>query len=167
MDEIDVLGLPVPNAGPVFLAALVVHVSAGLACVACGALAALSRKGGTWHLRFGRAYLWGLGVLLASVSVLAAIRWRENAHLAAIGVVAAAAALIGYLNRQRRPILHIVGLGLSYVTLLTGFYVDNGPHLPLWDRLPAWAHWLVPSLVGFPLIARAVRSRLRRKAAAG
>jgi len=25
-------------------------------------------------------------------------------------------------------------LGVSYVALLTAFYVENGPHLPLWDR---------------------------------
>ena len=27
-------------------------------------------------------------------------------------------------------------MAASYVALLTGFYVDNGPQLPLWDRLP-------------------------------
>jgi len=37
------------------------------------------------------------------------------------------------------------------------FYVDNGPHLPLWDRLPALAFWLLPSAVAIPLIARAIR----------
>src|SRR5713226_5732494 len=31
---------------------------------------------------------------------------------------------------------HIVGMGLSYVLLLTAFYVDNGKNLPLWNRLP-------------------------------
>ncbi|MEU0487520.1 hypothetical protein ABZ260_51295, partial [Streptosporangium sp. NPDC006013] len=32
---VTVFGLPVPNAGPVFLAALAVHVIAGLVCVIC------------------------------------------------------------------------------------------------------------------------------------
>jgi len=41
--------------------------------------------------------------------------------------------------------------------LLTAFYVDNGPHLPVWDRLPAIAYWTLPSLVGLPLVIRAVR----------
>jgi hypothetical protein len=26
--------------------------------------------------------------------------------------------------------------GTAYVAMLTTFYVDNGPRLPLWDRLP-------------------------------
>jgi hypothetical protein len=31
-----------------------------------------------------------------------------------------------------------------------------GPHLPLWDRLPPIAFWLLPSAIGAPLIARSV-----------
>ena len=40
--------------------------------------------------------------------------------------------------------------------MLTAFYVDNGPHLPLWDRLPTLAFWLLPSAIGAPIIGRAV-----------
>ena len=42
-------------------------------------------------------------------------------------------------------------MAASYVALLTGFYVDNGPQLPLWDRLPTVAYWVLPTLVGVPL----------------
>jgi hypothetical protein len=41
--------------------------------------------------------------------------------------------------------------------MLTAFYVDNGPNLPLWDHLPTWAFWLLPSVVAAPVIARAIR----------
>ncbi|GLW10710.1 hypothetical protein Misp01_58380 [Microtetraspora sp. NBRC 13810] len=153
MDELDVFGIPVPDAGPVFFAALGVHVAAGLCCVGCGAVAALSLKGGAWHVRSGRIYLWGLGVVWASMAVLSVIRWRENAGLFAVGTLALAAALAGYTMRRRRPALHIAGMGASYIALLTGFYLDNGPHLPLWERLPGWSHGALPSLVGAPLIA--------------
>jgi hypothetical protein len=47
----------------------------------------------------------------------------------------------------------------SYIALLTGFYVDNGPNLPLWNRLPGVAFWLLPSLVGVPLVLRAMARR--------
>ena len=46
-------------------------------------------------------------------------------------------------------------MGAGYVAMLTAFYVDNGPHLPLWDRLPPIAFWLLPSAIGAPIIARA------------
>ena len=47
-------------------------------------------------------------------------------------------------------------MGVGYVAMLTAFYVDNGPHLPLWDRLPTLAFWLLPSAIGAPIIGGAV-----------
>jgi hypothetical protein len=46
--------------------------------------------------------------------------------------------------------------------LLTALYVDNGPHLPLWDRLPALAFWFLPGVVAAPIIARALLAARRR-----
>ncbi|ETK32960.1 hypothetical protein [Microbispora sp. ATCC PTA-5024] len=166
MDVIDIAGTPVPDAGPVFLTALAVHVIAGITCVICGAMAAVTRKGGPRHLRFGRVYLWGLVVVYGTLTVMSVIRWRESAHLFAVGTLAIVTALTGYASRRQRPEVHIVGMGTSYVLLLTGFYVDNGPHLPLWDRLPAIAYWLLPALIGFPLMARAVARRRHPSASA-
>ena len=45
----------------------------------------------------------------------------------------------------------------SYIALLTGFYVDNGSQLPLWDRLPHLLYWLLPAAVGTPLTWWALR----------
>jgi hypothetical protein len=47
-------------------------------------------------------------------------------------------------------------MSASYILLLTAFYVDNGKHLPVWQRLPHVAYWLLPSAVGLPLVARAL-----------
>ncbi|MEV6867843.1 hypothetical protein AB0M44_43530 [Streptosporangium subroseum] len=162
----DVLGIPLPAAGPLFLSALFVHVVAGLTCVVSGALAALSRKGRPLHLRSGQVYLWGLAAVFVTMAVMSAIRWRENAQLFAVGSLAFAAGLTGYLLRRRRPQLHILAMGSSYVALLTGFYVDNGPNLPLWNRLPTLAYWLLPALIGAPVILRALARRRVRRASA-
>ena len=54
-------------------------------------------------------------------------------------------------------------MGIAYVAMLSAFYVDNGPHLPLWNRLPTLAFWLLPSAIGAPIITRAViRARAHR-----
>jgi hypothetical protein len=87
------------------------------------------------------------------------MRWRQDYYLVIIGAVAFTAATIGYQHRRRhRPgdTGHILGMGIGYTAMLTAFYVDNGPRLPLWDRLPTLAFWLLPSAVAAPLITRAV-----------
>jgi hypothetical protein len=48
-------------------------------------------------------------------------------------------------------------MSASYVLTLTAFYVDNGHSLPLWKELPTVAYWLIPAVVGAPLIVRALR----------
>jgi hypothetical protein len=160
----SILGQHVGSTAPVFLAFLAVHVIGGLTAVTAGAVAALARKGSPRHVRAGRWYYLAITVVFGTATVLAALRWRQDYYLFIIGASAFTAATIGYLHRRRRrpgDTVHIAGMGISYVAMLTAFYVDNGPHLPLWDRLPTVAFWLLPAAVGAPVIARAVR-RTRR-----
>jgi len=41
---------------------------------------------------------------------------------------------------------------LSYIVLLTAFYVDNGKSLPLWRDLSPIVYWIAPAVVGLPLM---------------
>jgi hypothetical protein len=61
------------------------------------------------------------------------------------------------LHRPGWPQRHAIGMGGSYIALLTGFYVDNGPQLPLWDRPPHWSYRVLPAAIGIPLTEWAVR----------
>jgi hypothetical protein len=155
----QILGDEVGSTAPVFLAFLAVHVAGGLTAVAAGAIAALARKGSSRHIRAGRWFYGAITIVFASATILAAMRWRQDYYLFIIGAGAFTAATIGYQHRRRRrpgDTGHITGMGISYVAMLTAFYVDNGPHLPLWDHLPTLAFWLLPSAVGAPIIVRAV-----------
>ncbi len=163
-----ILGDQVGSTAPVFLAFLAVHVLAGLTAVITGAVAALSGKGSPRHIRAGRWYYRAIGAVFATATALAVMRWRQDYYLFLIGAVAFTAATIGYLHRRRhRPgdTGHIAGMGTAYVAMLTAFYVDNGPHLPLWDHLPSVAFWLLPTAIGAPIIARSI-IRARRAAPA-
>jgi hypothetical protein len=87
------------------------------------------------------------------------MRWAQDYYLFILGAVAFTAATAGYLHRRRhRPgdTGHIAGMGIAYTAMLTAFYVDNGPHLPLWDRLPTLAFWILPAAIAAPLITRAI-----------
>ena len=154
-----ILGDQVGSTAPAFLAFLALHVLAGLTAVLTGAIAALARKGSPRHIRAGRWFYRAITVVFATAIALAAMRWRQDYDLFLIGAVAFTAATIGYQHRRRhRPgdTGHIAGMGIGYTAMLTAFYVDNGPHLPLWDRLPVLAFWLLPAAIATPLIARAV-----------
>ena len=172
-DVIEILGIEVPAAGPVFLAALAVHVLAGLISVVTGGLAATARKRPGRHPRWGTRYLYGLSIVFATAVVMSVLRWEHNRHLFGIAVMAFGLGLVGrwtHRHQTRRWLLwHGITMGGSYIALLTGFYVDNGEQLPLWDQLPHLAYWTVPATVGIPLIWLALarndvfsRSRRRR-----
>jgi hypothetical protein len=164
-----ILGDQVGSTAPVFLAFLAIHVVAGLTAVITGAVAALARKGSLRHIRAGRWFYRAITVVFITATALAIMRWRQDYYLFLIGAIAFAAATAGYQHRRRqRPgdTGHITGMGIGYTAMLTAFYVDNGPHLPVWDHLPTLAFWLLPSAIAAPLIARSVR-RARRPRSAG
>ena len=136
---------------------VVVHVPAGLAAVMTGATAMLAVKGGRTHRRAGLAYLAALAVVGLSGTGLVVTRWPLFPHLFGLAVAAGMLAGAGYAARRRPShVPHLLAMGMSYVAMLTAFYVDNGPRLPLWRLLPASAFWILPSLVALPLLFRAV-----------
>jgi hypothetical protein len=139
---------------------LLVHILAGLIGVVAGAAAALSRKQRGRHPRFGTIYYTAVAVVFLTATVMGLLRWNQDRHLVVLGTLSFAAATLGYAARKIRwPSwlgYHIAGMRLSYMMLLTAFYVDNGPRLPVWDHLPAITYWTLPSLIGIPLMVRAL-----------
>ena len=85
---------------------------------------------------------------------------------AALGAIALFLAAVGHTarrTRRRRTLsLHTVAMSGSYVVMLTAFYVDNGPRLPLWDLLPPPVFWLLPTLVALPPTLRSLRRNSTR-----
>jgi hypothetical protein len=156
-----VLGIPIPSSSPVFLGIVAVHVMAGLVCTVAGIVAMSAPKRAGRHPGAGSVYYWSLVVVCLSTAALSFLRWPENAHLFVLGILSFGAGALG--RTARRQLwrgwlrLHIAGMAISYILLLTAFYVDNGPHLPLWRSLPPLAYWLLPSVVGLPLLVWALR----------
>lgn len=162
----SILGVHVGSTAPAFLAILAVHIPAGTAAVINGAAAAISPKDSERHARFGRHYYIALGVVFVTAVGLAALRWRQDGYLVALGALAVAAATFGSRHRRRhRPgdTAHIVGMGGSFAVFLTAFYVDNGPHLPLLDHLPPIVFWILPNTVAALLIIWSARRARRRR----
>jgi uncharacterized membrane protein len=157
-DTTIVAGIEIPSVSPVFLTAVGIHVFFGIACVITGIIAMLSEKRRGRHPQFGTIYYWCLSVVFATATFLSLIRWTEDYHLFILGALSFTAAFLGRTARRQGSIrLHITAMGLSYILLLTAFYVDNGHSLPLWKELPPIAYWLLPGALGIPIIIRALR----------
>jgi hypothetical protein len=155
-----ILGIEVPSTDLLFLSVVGFHVVVGLVCVIAGTIAMLSPKTAGRHPRFGTLYYWCLAAVFASATALAVVRWADDYHLFFLGVLSFTAASLGRTARRSRwsgwlP-MHIIGMGLSYILLLTAFYVDNGKSLPLWRDLPDWAMWVLPAAIGVPILIHAL-----------
>lgn len=154
----SLVGAHVPSV--LFSLILIPHVFSAATCVGVGLVGLASPKRRGRHTRLGEIYYWSLAVVFASAVAMSALRWPEDAYLLVLGTIAFGIASLGYAARKIRWRgwlgTHLVSMSLSYVTLLTAFYVDNGPHLPLYNRLPTLVLWIGPSVVGLPLIVRAL-----------
>jgi hypothetical protein len=155
-----VAGIAIPSTSPLFLAGVGVHLLIALVCVVSGAAAMLSPKRAGLHPRFGGVYYWALIGVFVTAGALAAARWAEDYPLILLGALAVALASFGRQARRRlRPgwaRRHMSGMGLSYIVMLTAFYVDNGKNLPVWRELPPIAYWIAPSLIGLPILVFAL-----------
>jgi hypothetical protein len=143
-----------------------VHVAGGVVAVVAGAGAAVAAKRPGSHPRRGNSYCAALSVVVVTAVVLVVSSARPAWELLALAAVSQAAAGTGVLAHRRRgrhwATVHVLGMSVSYVGLLTGFYVDNGPRLPLWDRLPGAWYWFLPALVAAPVVGRAIARSRRR-----
>ena len=174
---VEIAGIHIPDAGPLFFTVLALHVAASAMAVVAGVLATTAAKRPGRHPRAGTVYLYGIGGVFATATGLAGMRWSHDWHLFVIAAVAFGLAVLGWWVRRRRPnrwmAWHGCAMAGSYVALLTGFYVDNGAQLPLWNRLPHLLYWLLPAAVGVPLtwwalirnraFDNTVRGRYRRR----
>ena len=131
---------------------LAAHVGAGCAGLLIGAATLLARRRRGWHVRLGRAYQGAVALMTSTALVLAGTAVTTPWGLVVIAVATEAAALAGWVvARRRRPgwlPLHISLTAGSYVSFVTAASMVN------WSSPLAW---VLPTLIGSPLIAWAAR----------
>ena len=157
-NQFVVHGFQIPSNAPLFLTILSIHILAGLTCAVAGIFAMFAKKQHGLHSKAGTTYYTSLWIVFISASVIAAIRWKEDYYLFILGLVSFCCAFTArkaVRNKwQKWSIIHITGMGLSYIFLITAFYVDNGKFLPVWKDFPPIVYWLLPGAIGIPIIAR-------------
>jgi hypothetical protein len=151
-------GIVIPSDDPVFLALIAVHVLAALICVIAGIVAMLSKKQPGTHPKAGSVYYYGLWIVFITVIIISIVRWSEDYPLFILGGLSFGLAFTGRkaekLKWKKWPVIHVLGMGFSYILLITAFYVDNGKFLPVWKNMPHIVYWTLPAIVGIPIIIR-------------
>src|SRR5260370_6201194 len=148
-----------------FFLPLVVHALEGLTTGVTGVAAFRAPKLRGHHHRWGKYYLWAYTVVFFTATLLSVQRWAADAYLFFLALAGYGFALSGYAARhfRREPSLarwlgkqwvvaHIVGVIGSYIVLWTAFYVDNAHLIPVLNQLPPITFWVLPTLIGVPLI---------------
>ena len=147
-------------------ALLGVHIALGAVGLVLGPIAMIAAKRPGLHTRTGEAYHWVvLGVCLTAVAIAVA-DWGRNWWFAPIAVGSYAFALLGYAAAKRRwrgwLVAHVSGQGGSYIAMVTALLVVNWqPLTGVSGRATLWP-WVLPTVVGTPIIAW-VNTRLRRR----
>jgi hypothetical protein len=163
---------PLPTAGPAFRVLIVFHILSGLTCIVTASVACLARKRPGTHPRWGTVYYRSLAVVFVTATGLSIMRWQEDKLLFVLGSLTFALATLGLIARNRRPdnwpVWHGVGMGGSYITLLSAFLLDNSSFIPLVNLIqPAPVVWSLPSAVGLPLLAAALLRYHRSRGSRG
>jgi uncharacterized membrane protein HdeD (DUF308 family) len=166
--ETIIFGIPVPSDNPLFLTIVGIHIVLGIICVVTGATAIVTRKGSRTHTTSGKIYYWLLVLVFVTIIPLSVLRWPHNNHLFALGAFSMLSAFVGRRIARTKtvgwPRVHTILMGLSYILLLTAFYVDNGKNLPFWKLFPQTFFWVFPAAIGLPIIVYALlRHPLNRR----
>lgn len=134
------------------------HVAAGILGMVLGPLAIRAERGPPHRSRAGGGYHWSVLLVALTATVLAVLDWAALWWLSLLAALSYALALLGVLAPRRhgrgwcRAYAH--GQGGSYIALVTALLVVS------LDGPAGTAAWILPTLVGLPLIERRV-ARMR------
>ena len=140
-----------------FRTVLVFHIAVGTVGLVLGPIAMTAWKGSRLHAWAGELYHWVMLAVCVSAGGLAWLDWERSWWFLPIAVGSYAFAFVAYVAAKRRwpgwLAAHVSGQGGSYIAMVTAILVVNWQLLTgTRGRSSPWA-WILPTLVGSPLIA--------------
>ncbi|MGH8539368.1 MAG: DUF2306 domain-containing protein [Stenotrophobium sp.] len=133
---------------------LAFHIACGVSALILGLVAMRASKRRGLHTNAGEIYHWLMASVFVSACVLAILAWQRLWWFLPIAAGSYAFALLGYLAAKLRwrnwLRYHLIGQGGSYIAMTTAVLVVN-------VGIGAWWAWILPTLIGSPVIAWIVR----------
>ena len=133
-----------------------IHIISASTALLLGLCAFLAPKQAGIHPTLGRVYGAFVGLTCLTAIVMGGMHWRTSLYLIPLAILAYSLVIQGR-RAIRQPSAysshrHIRGMLGSYITLCTAYLITNGSRLPVFSAWPTWTHWLLPSLIGIPMI---------------
>lgn len=121
----------------------------------------VSQKRRGLHTNLGEVYHWNMLVVCVTAAIMAVLNWGKSGYFLFIAVFSYYSALKAYLAVKRRYSgwlhKHISGMIGSYIALVTASLVVNVDRIPGLNQLPVLFLWLLPTLIGTPIIFKIQR----------
>lgn len=134
------------------------HIAAGTIGLVLGPIAMYSKKRKGLHTQIGTVYFYCMTIVCAAALVLSVMHWQQSWWLSIVGVFSFSLAARGYFAAKKRGRdwlqSHIAGMLGSYIAMTTALLVVNAGHIPGHEKIPAIAFWILPTIIGSPLIRR-------------
>lgn len=143
---------------------------AGVLGLITGPIAMIASKKKGVHTRIGSLYFCLVALVCASALVLAFRKWEQNWWFVLIALFSFHFALKGFRAARNRKAGwlgdHISGMLGSYIALATAALVVNSGSFASDHAVPTVFLWVLPTMIGIPLIRLATR-RVRVEVKAG
>ena len=142
-----------------------IHISTAVVSFLIGPMAMRAPKKLGWHTQIGTAYSFLMLIACITAAILAAFNWQASASLFFVSIFSFSFLAMGWFAaRNRKPGWvgkHITGMLGSYIALMTAVLLVGAKHISLLGELPPFALWILPTLIGAPLVRR-VRKKFAR-----
>jgi hypothetical protein len=149
----------------VFKFFLSLHIIAGTIGLVIGPISGFAKKRKGLHTRVGFAYLIAMSILCLSACALAILNWKQSWWFLFVAAFSFSFALKGYLAAKRRGPSwmrsHISGMLGSYIAMTTALLVVNASKIPGYGTLPTVLWWILPTIIGTPLIVSVTKRYTR------
>ncbi|MET0785230.1 MAG: DUF2306 domain-containing protein [Paenisporosarcina sp.] len=146
---------------------LFLHIVTGMICLISGVFAMNSKKRRGRHTVSGSIYHWSYFVVFITALIMSVLHWEESQHLFYIALFSYTLALLGYLAAKKRWTKwlrsHISGMLGSYIGIVTATLVVNVRHIPILNELPPLLFWLLPTIIGTPIIFKVAKKYSPKK----
>lgn len=140
---------------------LALHIIAGTIGLVIGPISMYAPKRRGLHTKVGLVYFYLMAVVCISAIPLSILHWEKSWWFLFVAAFSFSFAWKGYLAvKLRGPDWvknHISGMLGSYIAMSTALLVVNAQSIPGYDSVPHFVFWIIPTIIGTPLIVSTIQ----------